>query len=143
MTQTSRRFVLRVSALVVVLALLLSMTAAFAVSAGIKYNGKSFIRGNSYSMSTLKRALGSGKKQGECVSIYARYKFTRPGLTIYADQAKRNGKLKIKYITVTSSKITTLCGFRVGAKVNKSNGTYSRNGVRYTVKSKKVTKISM
>ena len=143
MQQTSRKFCLRVSALVIVLVLLLSMTSAFAASAGIKYNGSSFKRGSSYSMSKMKRAFGTGKKQGECVGIFARYKFSRSGLTIYADQAKKNGSLKIKSITVTSSRISTLCGFKVGSKINKKNGTYSKNGVRFKVKNKKVTAIYM
>ena len=138
----NRRMITRISAIVLIIAIMMSFTSALAATAGIKYNGSTFKKGSSYSMSKMKRAFGTPHKQGECVGIYARYKFSRSGLTIYADQSRRNGTLKIKSMTITSSRISTLCGFRVGSKVNKKNGTYRiSGGIRATVRNKKVTKI--
>ena len=168
MQSINRKTLTRISALVLVMMLVFSFTASFAAEsfssskAGIKYGGKTFKLGKSYSTSTMKKyvknAFGSyERKSGGACTCGSFFEYvTKKGITIETLQAKKGGKEKIITITIKTKTVPTVSGLKVGNKVSKIATIYGKkckikgSTVKYTsgkhnmevtTKSKKVTKI--
>ena len=146
MQLTLRKRVIRISALVLVLTLLLSTIAAFAAAsftsskAGIKY--KSTYKLGSTS-STWKKNLGSyTRKQYDactCGEASYMYNFSSKGVKIETLVPKKGAKEQIISIVLSKKTVPTIAGLKVGDKVSKMENLYgkgySKSGSTYTYKS--------
>lgn len=168
MQSINRKALTRISALILVVMLVFSFTASFAAAsftsskAGIKYGGKTFKLGKSYTTATMKKyiknAFGSYKRKTSdpCTEgSYFEY-VTNKGVTIETLQKNGSKKEKIITITVKSKSVPTVSGLKVGNKVSKIADLYGKKcskwgstllytsgkyNVYFYTKSKKVTKI--
>ena len=161
-----RKTVLRAGALMLALIAMLSFTASYAASftksgAGIKYGGKTFKLGDTTTPQKLKKTFGNWTSRlvnDGCTCGFATYLYTfkSKGVVIETLQKKQGGTEKIITITVTSSKVPTTNGLKVGNKTSTLAAKYgtkckkSGSTVLYTsgkyhmyvfTKSKKITKI--
>lgn len=166
MQRSNRKTVTRVSALVLVLMLLFSLTASYAEAsfaksgAGVKYNGKTFKLGDTTTGAKLKKAFGSytRKMDDGCTFGYATYLYTfkSKGITVETLQKKKGGSEQIITITITKKTVPTIAGLKVGnansaiktkygSKCTLSGSTARYKAGKYYMyvytKSKKITKI--
>jgi len=153
MRNTHRKAIARVSALVLILALVLSFSASLAeatfksTGAGVKYNGSTIKLGAYTTSAKLKKAFGSWssrKTDNGCTCGYATYLYTfkSRGIVVETLQKKKGDKNeKIITITVTKSTVPTIAGLKVGNKTSvlaKKYGTKcSRSGSKVLYKSGK------
>ena len=123
-----RKAIARVSALLLVLMLLTSLTASYAAAsftksgAGVRYNG-TFKLGATTSEAALKKAFGSNYKRSVdsgCTFGYAtyRYNFSSKGIMIETLQKTKGAKEQIITIQISKSTVPTIAGLRVGNSVS-------------------------
>ena len=139
MRHFNRKNISRFSALMLVLLLLCSFTASYAASksfkksdCGVKYGGKTFKLGNSYSSSDLKKAFGKWDKREAdiaCSFGYATYKYTFKSKGIVIETLKKKQKDKkeqIISIELKKKNVPTLAGVKVGAKASTMVNKYGK-----------------
>ena len=124
----NRKFVTRVTALVLVMLLALSFTASFA--AGFSKSGAGITKGGVKLGATgnWKSKLSSLKRSKEpgCVGVYAGYIYKASGLKIETHQKKKTSSEEIVYILVTSKSYRTIGGLKVGDTVEKMQSIYGK-----------------
>lgn len=166
MKNINRSFVTRVSALVLILALIASFSVCLADfgSSGAGVKGKSTIKvGANVTSSKLKKAFGSWssrKSQDACVDCYASYvyKWSSKGVKVETIQHSKGGKEEVITIVVSKKGVKTIGGLKVGDSIEKiakvygtkckvSGSTYRYESGKYTLsistKKNKVTKITI
>jgi len=168
MRSFNRKTLSRAGVLFVVLMLLFSFTASYAASftssgAGIKYSGKTYKLYASISESSLKKNLGQWSSRtynGDCSQgvVYS-YNYKSKGIIFdILLKKKTDTRGRIVAITVTSRKVPTIAGMKIGDSTsslkNKYGKKYGKSGSKrryYTgkynlivyTKSNKVTKYKL
>ena len=163
MQNINRKFLTRVGALALILALLLSTAACLAEFSASNAGIKGIKVGDSLTGKKLRKTFGkwsSRKSQDACVDCYASYvyKWKGKGLKIETVEHTQGGKEEVVTIVLSKKKFKTIGGLRVGddvariaevygANCSVSGSTYRYESGNYTLtistKNNKVSKITI